>query len=126
MPGYIPVQMQGRANASAQGHQMQARVQELEQQLRSMQWNGAPPIEMQNVQAELQQLKQKMQAAHATQLYDIQKNANAPVSQGIGGAQNPQGGQRRTEAAMLSNYLSTLFGINSGGGQGGGNPGRGY
>jgi len=126
MPGYIPVEMQGRANASAQGHQIQSTIDQLEQRLRNMQWNGAPPIEMQNIEAEIQKLRRQQQTDLVTKQYELQKQGNRQTLPGIGNAQNPQGGQRRTEAAMLSNYLSTLFGINSGGGQGGGNPSRGY
>lgn len=124
MPGYIPTEMQGRTYASAQGNQAGSTIAQLEQRLRNMQWNGAPPIEMQNIQAEIDRLRRQQQTTLAKQQYDLQREVNRPVLGGIGGAQNQSAMNRANEHAMLSSYLNSLFGI-SNSGSGGSWPGGG-
>ena len=122
MPGYIPIDMQGRANGGAQQADAFSQIRALEERLRMMQWQGAPPIEMQQVQAQIQQLRQGAMKAQAGQQYELQRTAARQPLAGPGGAANPSANNRRNEAMMLSNYLSSLFGIDMGGmGGGGGN-----
>lgn len=127
MPGYKPTeglnyfQSMSDRNVDA-GNQ----IRSLEERLRAMQWSGAPPYQMQEIEAQIEQLKQRQAMEHANKLYKVQKEGMRPVSSGIGGAVNPAAGQRRTDAALLTNYLNQLFGISAGGGIGGGNPNREY